>query len=226
MTEHPITFAQRFVEMNIVTAKAVTGGLSHPSKMPCPAYSLPATACKTGSRLRNVKGTTCAKCYAYKGNYTWSTTKAALDKRLAAIRHPQWVDGMVYQIAASNCLYFRWHDSGDVQDVQHFSRIVEVAERLPLTKFWLPTLETQVIRQYMLAYNRDALPANLTVRVSAVRIGARRKGLATTTSMVVAKGDTAPEGVHMCPAPQQGNHCGMCRACWDKSVTTVAYMQH
>jgi len=29
-----------------------------------------------------------------------------------------------------------------------------------------------------------------------------------------------------CPAPQQGNECKSCRACWDKKVKNVAYLAH
>ena len=32
-------------------AKEITGGLSKPSKMPGPAYNLPAVACITGAKL-------------------------------------------------------------------------------------------------------------------------------------------------------------------------------
>ena len=50
--------------LSVQEAKAITGGLSSPSKMPCHTFNLPASACKIGSRLRNVKGSTCARCYA------------------------------------------------------------------------------------------------------------------------------------------------------------------
>ena len=29
-----------------------------------------------------------------------------------------------------------------------------------------------------------------------------------------------------CPAPQQGNECKSCRACWDKSIKNIAYLAH
>ena len=55
--------------MLIKEAKEITGGLSKPSKMPGPAYNLPASQCITGAKLVNVKGSTCSGCYALKGNY-------------------------------------------------------------------------------------------------------------------------------------------------------------
>ena len=48
-------------------ALKLVGGLSKPSKMPGWAYGLPAKECKTGSKLVNVKGSTCEGCYALKG---------------------------------------------------------------------------------------------------------------------------------------------------------------
>ena len=51
-------------------AKQITGSLTKTSKMPGLSYSLPAWECKTGAKLRKVKNSVCASCYAMKGNYT------------------------------------------------------------------------------------------------------------------------------------------------------------
>ena len=42
--------------MNIKKAKLITGSMTRTSKMPGLSYSLPAWECKTGSKLRKVKG--------------------------------------------------------------------------------------------------------------------------------------------------------------------------
>ena len=39
------------------------------------------------------------------------------------------------------------------------------------------------------------------------------------TSTVVTKDRT-------CPAPDQGNSCGDCRACWDHGTGNIAYGKH
>ena len=44
-------------------ADEITGGLSRPSKMPGPAWGLPASRCKTGAKLAGGPGTTCSSCY-------------------------------------------------------------------------------------------------------------------------------------------------------------------
>ena len=49
----------------------ITGGLSKPSKMPGPAFNLPAWNCITGGKLRKIPGTPCHGCYALKGRFRW-----------------------------------------------------------------------------------------------------------------------------------------------------------
>ena len=66
--------------MTPVQAVNLIGGLSKPSKMPCKGYSIPAWRCITGAKMREVKGSICAVCYALKGNYLWSNVKNALKR--------------------------------------------------------------------------------------------------------------------------------------------------
>ena len=66
-------------------AQKIVGGLSKPSKMPGPAYNLPAAACITGAKLVKVPGSVCAGCYALKGRYRFNNVQAALQRRLQAI---------------------------------------------------------------------------------------------------------------------------------------------
>ena len=82
-------------------AKRIVGGLSHPSKMPCPGYSLPAQECKMGSILAQIKGTTCHGCYALKGFYQFPKVHEALVKRLESLKDPRWVEAMVFLIKRS-----------------------------------------------------------------------------------------------------------------------------
>ena len=122
-------------------AKEITGSLSKPSKMPGHAYGLPAKECKTGGKLQKVKGSTCYGCYALKGCYVFKVVQDAQYKRLKAIRHPLWVRAMTMQIANKKTKFFRWHDSGDIQDLKHLAKIFEVAKRTPGIAHWLPTRE-------------------------------------------------------------------------------------
>jgi len=200
--------------------KAITGSLSKPSKMPGHAYGLPAKECKTGSKLVKIKGSTCHGCYALKGCYVFKVVQAAQYKRLESIKDPRWVEAMAAQINAKRNKFFRWHDSGDVQDVEHLSKIFAVCRMTPDTAHWMPTREAWV-KKYL-----DLAPNNLVIRFSATMVDQDAPASWPHTSTVVTKGAAAN-----CPAPKQLDkagkpHCKDCRACWDKSIKNVAYAEH
>jgi len=106
-------------------AKKNVGGLSNPSKMPGYGYGLSAFECDTGSKLRLIKNSTCSMCYALKGRYTFKGVKAAHANRLEAITKSNWVDDMVLLVNhyGKKIPYFRWHDSGDLQSLDHLKRL-------------------------------------------------------------------------------------------------------
>ena len=137
-------------------AERITGGLSAPGKMPEGSYNLPAAACQTGAKLRQIPDTPCHKCYAFKGRYNFTNVKAALARRLKSLMDPRWVEAMTVLVKSKK--YFRWHDSGDLQSVQHLINIFEVCKRTPGTRHWLPTQE----RKYM---PLGSYPDNLVIRL-------------------------------------------------------------
>ena len=199
--------------MKVKEAIKITEGFTRTSKMPGLSYSLPAWECKTGSKLRKVKGSVCASCYALKGNYTrYPAIKAAQYRRLEAMKHPAWVTAMAAVIKRQK--WFRWHDAGDVQDQQHLQKIFEICRLTPETNHWLPTRE---------AWIKDHLaskPDNLVIRFSPPMVNQRAPESWPHSSMVVDK------GFHTCPAPAQGGKCGSCRQCWDSSIKVVSYGKH
>jgi hypothetical protein len=206
-------------------AYTITGGLTQTSKMPCKSYSLPTEACKTGFKMAQIKGSVCASCYADRNFYLMyqNTIKPAQFARLDSLTSPAWVDAMVALIGLD--AYFRWHDSGDLQGLDHFKKIVEVANQTPKTKHWLPTREYSVIKEFISA--GGTIPKNLIVRLSgmypdqAVKIPASLQGIKgiTTSNVHTSK----PIGL-ACKAPSQAGECRDCRACWtDKPVS---YLMH
>ena len=201
--------------MLVKDAKKITDSLTRTSKMPGLSYSLPAWACQTGAKLRKIPTSPCFGCYAFKNNYIrYPAIKAAQYRRLDAINHPQWTRAMAVQI--KNQKYFRWHDAGDIQSVEHLRKIFEVCRLTPDTHHWLPTQE----RQYILAVNADEVPDNLIIRLSGSRVdGPAPKAWPHTSSVVT-------DGTASCPAPSQGGKCLDCRACWNKSVANVSYGKH
>ena len=112
--------------MKTIEALKLVGGLSKPSKMPGWAYGIPAKECKTGTILREIKNSTCEKCYALKGCYVFKVVQAAQYRRLDSIKHPLWVHAMASLINSKKSKCFRWHDSGDVQDLKHLAKSCKV----------------------------------------------------------------------------------------------------
>jgi hypothetical protein len=75
--------------------RKLVGGLSKPGKMPGWSIGIPAKECKTGSKLRAVKGSVCEDCYALKGCYVFKVVQDAQYRRLKAIYTAPWVQAMV-----------------------------------------------------------------------------------------------------------------------------------
>jgi hypothetical protein len=204
--------------------EAYVGGLSAPSKMPGYAYSLPAAECRTGKRLQTLEGSTCHSCYALKGRYAFPAVQVALYRRLESLERKLWSRAMAELIMRRKQTFFRWHDSGDLQSLEHLCAIVDVCDRTPDVKHWLPTREYRIVAEYE---ESRTYPPNLNVRCSAHMIGGNVPTFPRlhVTVSTVSAGDP-PIGAHRCPAPLQGNACGECRACWSKNVPIVDYHLH
>ena len=199
--------------MKTSEALQIIGGLSNTKKMDCFSYGLPALECKTGSKLRKIPGSTCYNCYALKGCYVFPVVKEAQYRRLQATKGPQWVQAMAAAINSKRSDWFRWHDSGDVQDLDHLNKIFEVCRLTPGKRHWLPTRE---------AWIRDhakRFPKNLIVRLSMPMVDQTPAGSWSNTSTVVTAGAS-------CPAPLQGGKCNDCRNCWNKKISNVSYGKH
>jgi hypothetical protein len=86
------------------------------------------------------------------------------------MKHPAWVDAMITVIKRQK--WFRWHDAGDVQDLQHLNNIFKICEATPDTKHWLPTREAWIKKEL------DRAPANLVIRFSTSNDGPAQRHLA------------------------------------------------
>jgi len=208
-------------------ALKISGGLSSPSKMPGFAHSIPAQACNVGSKLRAVAGSICSKCYALKGRYVFPNVKNALMRRLQNLTHPLWVEAMAFLInqkAAKNFDVFRWHDSGDIQSLEHFENIAKVCEATPTVRHWIPTREYAVVSAFK--DKHGAFPENLTVRLSALMLDGPLPTAAAKRLGVTVSGVSSDESKVNCIAYKQGGICGSCRACWDKNIEEIIYPKH
>jgi hypothetical protein len=194
-------------------AWTIVGGLSKPSKMPGWSIGFPAKECKTGSKLRQVKDSVCYDCYALKGCYVFKVVQDAQYRRLAAVKRLDWVQAMSHLINSKKSNVFRWHDSGDVQDLDHLNKIYEVCRLTPTRRHWMPTREAWVKNHL------DRKPSNLVIRFSAPMVDQAAPASWPNTSTVVTSGAT-------CPSAQQDNQCKDCRNCWNKEIKNISYGQH
>lgn len=225
----------RIIPITKKDAQTVCGSLTQTSKMPCKSSSLPTESCQTGFKMAQIPGSICASCYADKGFYAvyQNTIKPAQFARLDAVwqamQDPDaaalWVSGMVSLIGAD--LYFRHHDSGDLQGLAHLELIAQLATATPHCQHWLPTREYGIVKDYIAKHG--ALPSNLVVRLSAmhpdqpVKIPASLRGHANITSSNVHTPGAQIHG-HACQAPANNGACGSCRVCWSGEI--VSYEIH
>lgn len=211
--------------MTILELQKLVGGLSEPSKMPCHSYSTPARNCKTGGKLRKVKGSACEKCYALKGRYSFANVQNALTNRENLMANdPYWVENMAAVInRVEKSGFFRWYDSGSIQGIKDLVNIVLVCLKTPHIKHWLPTNEYGFVADYLKTFG--PFPANLTVRLSAYMKDAPVPA-AIAERLNVVTSSVSTKGNHNCPAPVQNNKCLDCRKCWDKNVAEVVYKYH
>ena len=209
--------------MDKTLAIQITGGLSKPSKMPGYGFSISPKLCKKGAILRKVTGSVCAICYAFRGHYGFPAVQGAFEKRFIGLSHPLWVEAMAFLIGGNNLSnFFRWHDAGDIQSLEHLENIVRVCRATPKIRHWLPTREYGFVSDFLRL--RGKFPSNLNVRLSAYMVdgpGPIRlaEKLGVTTSGVTKEGFN-------CPSSLQGNSCMECRACWDKKVKNINYKRH
>lgn len=197
------------------------GSLSAPSKMPGYSWSISTEHCITGSKLAKIAGTPCSKCYAQKGFYTFPIVKSALNTRLRAWQDdPDWVLLMSIRLLLINKEHFRWFDSGDIQSLKMLQDINQVALNTdPFVKHWLPSQERAFVSQLL-----DIAP-NLIIRLSSTKIGS----IQSTQLLGICTSSISKEKIPNqwnCPSSTQDNKCLDCRACWNKQITNVVYIEH
>jgi hypothetical protein len=157
-----------------------------------------------------------------------------MEKRFQSLTNPQWVEAMVTLISKKEKSgYFRWHDSGDIQSIEHLENIVKIAEALPYIKFWLPTREYNIVKEFQQKHWPKSLggallrpkgfPPNLTVRLSGLMLDGLPPSKAQNPYGLPTSGAIV-EGYN-CPASKQDNFCLDCRLCWDNNVH-INYRKH
>jgi hypothetical protein len=164
----------------------------------------------------------CKGCYATTGNYNYPNVKAPRLSNREDWTRLNWVDDMVKALDSSR--YFRWFDSGDVFSLGLAEKILEVMIQTPWCKHWLPT------RMHKFPKFKQVLQAmqkldNVSVRFSSDSVtGQFIDGL--HGSVIVPTSADTTEKMTLCRAYEHEGKCSGCRACWDKSVSLIAYPAH
>jgi hypothetical protein len=197
--------------------------LSKASKMPCKSWSLqaldtcPASLKPDGSLVDACKG-----CYATQGNYRYPNVKAPRLSNQVDWKRENWVQDMIREL--DNERYFRWFDSGDVYDLRLAKKILEVMQQTTWVKHWLPT-RMHKFPKFLPVFEKMEALQNVVVRYSSDSVtGQTIPGTNTSTITPYAMDDT--DIVSVCRAYEREGKCGTCRACWDKTVSVIAYSAH
>jgi len=162
----------------------------------------------------------CQGCYATTGNYRFANVKKPREFNREDWKREDWIDDMVKALDSSR--YFRWFDSGDMYDLRLANKILDVMIATPWVKHWLPTRMHKFIKFKGVIDRMEALD-NVVVRFSSDSVtGGFVGGLNSSTIF----SDTLPVGATECQAYQHEGKCNGCRACYDKSVSVIAYKAH
>ena len=79
----------------------------------------------------------CKGCYATTGNYVFANVKAPREHNRLDWQRLDWCDDMVQELERDR--YFRWLDSGDLYSLALAEKVLEVMQRTPWCRHWLPT---------------------------------------------------------------------------------------
>lgn len=175
----------------------------------------PASKNKDGSLVDACKG-----CYATTGNYNYPNVKAPRISNREDWQRSEWVSDMVQALDSSR--YFRFFDSGDMYSIDLAHKILELCTKATWVKFWIPTRMHKFKKFHSVLNKLNDLP-NVVVRFSSDSvIGEIIPGKTTSTIF----SDSLPVGATECKAYQHDGKCNGCRACYDKSVSVIAYKAH
>jgi hypothetical protein len=166
----------------------------------------------------------CKGCYATTGNYNYPNVKAPRLANKEDWQRIDWADDMVAEL--QNDRYFRWLDSGDLYSLALAEKVLEVMQRTPWVKHWLPTRMHKFPKFRMVFDAMRQLP-NVSVRFSADSIdGSFIPGLHGSTIGPDAATFQEMPGAALCRAYENMGKCSGCRACWDKSIDLICYPAH
>ena len=197
--------------------------LSKTSKLGTKSWSLQALETCPGSKAADGSLVpACSGCYATTGMYHFGPVKAVRADNKADWQRDGWTADMVKALSKDS--HFRWFDSGDMYSLELANKMLAIMTATPNTKHWLPTRMYKFPKFQAVLKAMQALP-NVMVRYSSDAVdGSYTEGLHGST--IVPDATSAPAGVTVCQAYNQGGKCLTCRACYNKDIAVIGYPAH
>jgi hypothetical protein len=166
----------------------------------------------------------CRGCYATTGNYLYPNVKAPRLENREDWQRQDWADDMVAELDSDR--YFRWFDSGDVYNLALAEKILDVMQRTPWCKHWLPT-RMHKFPKFRMVFDAMKALDNVSVRFSADSVdGSYTPGLHGSVIGPDAATYTDAPGSSLCRAYEHAGKCSGCRACWNKDIELICYPAH
>ena len=166
----------------------------------------------------------CKGCYATTGNYNYPNVKAPREFNRVDWQRIDWSDNMVAELERDR--YFRWFDSGDVYTLALAEKILEVMQRTPWCKHWLPT-RMHKFPKFRMVFDAMRKLDNVSVRFSSDSItGEYIPGLHGSVIGPDAATYEDYAGSSLCRAYENDGKCSGCRDCWDKTIELICYPAH
>lgn len=154
------------------------------------------------------------KCYARKGRFSFPHNRELVEMNLRVWQEEPIQYQRDVMIAAFKSKFFRWHSSGDIPDAEYLQMMVDVARRLPDTKFLCFTKKYELVNAYI--EGAGDLPANLSIVFSAWGNWQPENPFGLPVAYIRFRKDQAdiPQHAFQCP-----KYCGDCVmtgcSCWD-----------
>jgi len=206
--------------------------LSKTSKLGTYSWSLQAlNTCPASIDLNGELVDACKGCYASFGQYNYSNVKAPREFNRWAWKQDNFVDDFVKALEGHK--HFRWFDSGDMYSLGLASKILQIMDRTPNTKHWLPT-RMHKFEKFHAVLNCMQLLENVCVRLSSDSVMGEYVEVPLTldietTSTIIPESNIEgfrEHGAFICSATFQNGKCEECRACYLKSNDVIAYVGH